>query len=241
MERLVDWNCHLLPTMRGYVSNSEEALQAICLLYERYGFTHFHMMPEFDATREPVSIFLLRYKRALELFTPKSINRHIHIRSNPCVILSEGLHQTDGLDKLLIKNRAYLPLHMPITDYSDWIDLELNRLLFRKRFGLWFTSFEQAVLLYPQKALETMTNIQDAVFQFSYKALVNPKVSLVVQRLVKNNRVVLLGSGVDCLERAYQFDYTYYQQIATEQLSDAVYQTVLRRNHYFWTKVFSSH
>lgn len=236
MEHLVDWNCHLMPGMREHVTDPNETIQTMQLLLERFAFTHFCFMPEYDCTREPVSVFLLRLFRAKELLKntvkPKMLVWHFQ----PCAMLAQNLHLTDNLMKLTTKVGVYLPIHMPIADYSDWIDFELNRLLYQRKVKLWFVAFEQCVLLYPPEIIEKLINIQNAIYQFTYKSLINPDIAQVVKKLVKNNKTVLFGSMVDCLERAYQFDFPYYEKTALELLTPAVYQTVIRQNRYFWTK-----
>lgn len=236
MEYLVDWNCRLLPAMRGLVADSIEAITTMQLLFERYGFTHFQLSPEYDCTREPVSVFLIRYHKAVEKLQANPSIKAFHIQYHPIVMLAQNLHLTEGLKKLLIKQGNYLALHLPISDYADWIDFEINRLLYKRKFKLWFTSFEQCVLLYPPEIIEKLIQIKGAVFQFAFKSLTNPKVIRVIRALVKANRTVLLGTAVDCLERAYQFDYPFYEQQASSLLTPAVYQTILRQNRYFWTK-----
>ena len=236
MEYLVDWNCRLLPAMRGLVADSKEAVDSMRLLNERFGFTHFQCSPEYDCTREPVSVFLIRYRRAVEGFQADHAVKTFHVRFQPIVMLAQNLYLTEGLDKLLIKHGGYLPLHLPIADYDDWIDYELNRLLYKCKFNLWFSSFEQCVLLYPPDIIEKLIHIKGAIYQFAFKSLTNPKVIRVIKMLVKANKTVLLGTAVDCLERAYQFDYPFYEQQASSLLTPAVYQTILRQNRYFWTK-----
>ena len=241
MEHLVDWNCRLLPSMRGLVADPEEAIATMRLLNERFCFTHFQVMPEYDATREPVSIFMLRYDRAIRNFLSYEARKDFHIRFQPCVMLSQGLYLTDGLKRLVTKRGNYLPIHMPISTYSDWIDFELNRLLYKKHVNLWFVSFEQCVLMYPAEIIDKLIHIKNAVFQFAFKSLTNPRVAKVIRKLAKANRVILLGTSVDCLERAYAFDYRYYEKTALDNLSSAVYQTILRQNSTFWTKQHTSY
>jgi hypothetical protein len=61
---------------------------------------------------------------------------------------------------------------MPICDYADWIDFELNRLLYRAHFKrLLFTSFDICINLYPGDVLEKLMRIPHSVFQFHYHAL----------------------------------------------------------------------
>ena len=236
MEYLVDWNCHLMPGMREHVTDPNETIQTMQLLFERFAFTHFCLMPEYDCTREPISVFLLRFFRATELLKSTVKPQMLVWHFQPCVMLAQNLHLTENLVKLTTKVGTYLPIHMPIADYSDWIDFELNRLLYQRKVNLWFVSFEQCVLLYPPEVIEKLINIQNAVYQFAYKSLINPNIARVVKKLVKSNKTVLFGSMVDCLERAYQFDFPYYEKTASELLTPAVYQTVIRQNRYFWTK-----
>lgn len=238
MNYYMDWNCRLLPGMRGRISDPLESITAMQDLSERFSITRFCMMPDFDCTREPVSHFFLRRARAEKLLKDAiPTGSKIKVKISARVLLSQGLYQTEDLNKLVITKEKYLPIALPMTAYDDWIDYELNRLLYKAGFKkLLITSFELCLILYPSEIIEKLLRIPNTVFQINYKALTEPKVQKIVSRLMRQNQTILLGTSLDCLERVYRYDFDFYTKSATDGISVADYKTMLRKSCYFWNK-----
>ena len=230
-----DWNCQLLPQIRAGVSTPQETLEALSVL-QRYGIDHFCFMPEFSHVLEPVSRFLLRRDRAAEhlrsLLPPR-----VKVRVAASVRMETGLHLTEGLDRLCFTKQGHLALKMPIADYADWIDFEINRLLYRVHFTrLLFTSFDRCMVMYPTDILDKLMRIPHAVFQFHYHALADADARSLMVKLLRQNQTVLLGSEVNTLGKTYFFDFPYYLESAKKYMSVADFQTILRQNQNFWRK-----
>ena len=234
MGYVVDWNCHLLPGMGEGVTLSE-AVSAISHLNDKYEMNHFCMMPDYDCTKEPISVFLLnRYFANQEL--RKNISKTIKIKLAGRALLTPDLHKTDGLESLLFSSYGYFPIRLPISSYDDWIDYEINRLLYKRHFKLLITSFELCLILYPPEIIKKLLRIPNAAFQLSYKSLTEKGAQKAVSMMLHNNSKILLGTGINSLDKAYQYDLLYYDELAKNKMATADYQTLLRQNHLFWKK-----
>ena len=228
-----DWNCHLLPGMREGIDSVDDAISAFSFLSELQ-LKKLAMMPTFDCRTESVSAFLLRRYLAMERLKPH-LPSSVKIKEAARVLLTPNVHLVQDLPKLCFTKKAYLALQMPASDYDDWIDYELNRLLFHAKMKhLLFTSFELCCLFYPTEIIEKLMRIPEAVFQFHYHALTDFKCKKVMSALIKQKSTVLFGSALNSLERTYQFDLPYYIKSATDRMSVADYHSILRENELFW-------
>ncbi len=236
MKLLVDWSCRLLPRMRGEVEGESECLSALLHLYEKHGFNRFLMTPAFDADLEPISHFLLRRSSAAERLTPL-LPRTVRIGLGAAVELTPSLSTYEDLERLTLEGML-LPLSLPLAEYADWIDLELNRLLYRRKCRLLFLSFERALVLYPKDVIDRLLRIEGAIPQFSFRSLADPSVCRVIRSLLRQNRTVLLGTSVSSLSTAYA--YTLDEPISDSRtmLHEADLQTLLRISNAFWHKLF---
>ena len=173
MRSYVDWNCQLFPHMCGQISDPSEAAESLCLLSERFGIRRFCMMPDFDSQKETVSMFLLRRFRAARELEGR-LPKEIRVRYAGRALINPDLYQTERLKKLCVFGGRFLPVLLPIGEYADWIDLELNHLLYKTQVGLLLTSCELYPIFYPKEALERLFRIENAIYQFNYRALAEP-------------------------------------------------------------------
>lgn len=233
MNYFVDWSCGLLPRMRGCIETPEEAALAISLLYTRQGFNRFFATPTYDSEREPVSHFLLRRDRAKEELAVL-LPRGCRLAAGASVLLNPSLHEVDGLERLLLPN-GRLPISLPLTEYGDWIDLELNRLLYRRKYKLLFLSMERSVALYPADFIERLLRIENAIFGFHFRALTDPDCCRVITALLHRNRTVLLGTGVDSVDACYAYDRSCY--LDRTHLHPTDLQVLLRASGAQWQRL----
>ena len=193
-------------------------------------------MTEYDATLESVGAHLLRRKRLTETLQSYNLSNHkFHVATR--VALTPDLYEASDLEKLLFSKENLLCLRLPVSSYEDWMDLEINRLLYKRKLRLCFTSFELALILYPPEVIEKLMRIRGAVFQVNFRALAEERVCEVVQKLIKQNTHVLLGSGIDSPDKIWYYEFDYYMEAAREKLSPDSFMTLLRNNRLFWRKI----
>lgn len=232
MQYYVDWCSGLASVMRDSPEQLEFTLQT---LKERFLMTRHCLITEYDATYESVGAFLLRHRRMTEALQSYSISDH-RLRFAIRVLLTPDVYETADLERLLFSREKLLCIKLPVSSYEDWMDLEINRLLYKRKMRLCFSSFELAVILYPREVIEKLMRIQGAVFQFNFKALAEPRICDVVQRLIKQNTHVLLGSGIDNPDKIWYYEFDYYLDAAREMLSNDTFMTLMRNNRLFWKK-----
>lgn len=233
---LTDWNCELLSGVR--VSEDldvSETIETMQFMRENHGFSRFCMMPIYDCVKEPVSIFLVKrtsYENAVSCQLPTSL----FVRYSAKVLLRKGLSEIADLKKLTDQTAGYLPLMMPVAEYRDWIDEELNQLLYKKHFKLLIMSCELIPYLYPKEATERIFRIKNAAYQFQYSSLAEPKIRRLVYNLLHSGKTVLLGSGISSLRGAWNFDLPYYRACAKELFLKSELEITEQFCRYFWKK-----
>ena len=232
MRKLVDFNAHLLPCMREYVTDPLVSVQIMQEMAERFGIDSFCLTADFDATAETVAMFLLRMERSKKLLKPY-LPKNLSVKYFTSVLLLRDLSLTPDLDKLLFSSEKLLPLRLPMCSYEDWMDLEFNHLLYKNKFGLFFTSFEIAVLLYPQEILDKLIRISRAVFQFNYRALTDPKVCKIIKQMIAQRKPVLLGTSLDSMEKVYFYEMSHYLRCARTQFSAEEHRILLGQARWF--------
>ncbi|MBQ8310008.1 MAG: hypothetical protein IJX80_03230 [Clostridia bacterium] len=228
MNHYIDWNCRLLRP--GAIPN--ETAYALREMNERFSFNRFCMMQDFHADTESVSAFLIRQKRALQQLKPL-LSRRFHIHGAACVHLCRGLAEEADLDRLTITSERLLPLQLPLTEYGDWIDQELNSLLYKKKLTPLFLSFELCMLLYPKEIIEKLLRIPFAAYQFNYKALPTPEICRAIFKLLSKS-TVLLGTSLNMREKINFYELPYYLQRSEKLLLKRFHLLLLERNQAYW-------
>lgn len=199
MKRLIDWNAHFLPETDSRFPRLSDTVTACRTLYGSGSFSKLVLTPTYDSSSESVQLFLLRRHVLIrDLKQTDGWDDRIAIVPSAGVLLNPGLHQVDDLSKLTVVCRSirYLPIRLPVAPYADWMDLELNRLLYRAKFRLLFLSFDLSRILYPDAIIKKLTRISGAAYQFGFHTVSMPENAAIVRRLVARGADVLLGSAI---------------------------------------------
>lgn len=230
---LVDWNCQLMPDMHGTIMRPEMSAEVIRFLSERFGIRRYCAMPTFDATQQSVPQHLIERDRSLLRLKDQQLPRGIQIKAFTRVRLTQGISDEPGLSRLRIPGTDYLSLFLPLQPYADWMDLELNRLLYHRGFDLLLTSFELCPILYSKEILHRLLRVERAAFQFSYRSLSEKTICQMIAQLLMQGRIVLLGTGIDCIEKAGRYEWEYYLSCARKNLTSVLFEQLLIQNHAF--------
>ncbi len=229
----IDWNCHLISGCHEFMTDSDEAASALSYLCTERNIQTFCMMPSFYPSVDSVAHFIIRRDRSVSaLLRAYSANPTLQLLSGASVALEPNLYLTEHLPKLTIKiqNFHYLPIQLPIAEFEDWIDLEINRLLYRGKYQLLFLSFDLLCMFYPMENIKKFMRISNAVFQFNYRSLENPMIRKIISSLIQNNATVLLGTSLNRKEKIYHYDIPYYLKIAEEAFSSAEFAILMKYN-----------
>ena len=232
MDYFIDWCCRL-PLRICAERFPWDTIQAMETLNERDHISHFCMMPEFDPREGSIGLFQLRLDRAADLLR-EHLPRHLKIKIVPRAYLTEGLWRTEGLHRLLFTRNRYLPLQLPLSEYEQWMDTELNRLLYTQKYRILFTSCEMFREFYSKEIADKLFRIPRAAYQFNFRSLTDDVAAKDVSILLSRGQTVLLGTGLTTSGKIWQYDFSYYQETATKKLSVADYQKLLHQNRAFW-------
>ena len=230
----IDWNCHLLSDSHDIVEAPDDILQALSYLCAHHRLRAFSMMPTFLSRVDSVSAFLIRRDKAIKalLDAPSQPKSPIKILSGASVALDEGLYEIHNLNKLTVPLglHRYLPIQLPLSEHADWIDYEINRILYKAEMRILFLSFDLYCILYPESMIEKLTRISSAAYQFSYHSLTDERVCRVVSNLLHRNATVLLGTSLHSSNKAYHYDLEYYLNEAKQHFSLADYAVLTKTN-----------
>ncbi len=232
---LFDYNSFLLPGFRDAAANGNVSLQIMELLFEKHGVTHYHLMPLFDCTEDTVSSFLLKRHQAIsKLQKTDRFSKLVNLHFGATAELHPGLWQTDELEKLCYGSAQMLSLRFPLGPYQDWMDQELNHLLYHGGYSLLFTSFELPLLFFERDTIERLLRIQGAVFHFNYRSLLQPQVQETVKKLLAKHTPVLFGTNLSSMEKTCYYEMDHYLNTARGFLTPYEYQYLWEQNHVFW-------
>ncbi len=216
-----DYHCRLLPQMQELFTTPDEAVRALLLMYEKTGISQFYMMPRYDMAESPIA-FCLRREKALELLRQR-LPEQFRLKASCAVLLSKGLFETAYLERLfLVRTKRLLPIEMPLLPYADWMDEELNCLLYVRRCRPLFLSFERCVALYPEEILQKLSRISGACFQFSFSSLESEKLCAVMLSLLRQGVGVCFGSGMNALEKVQAMEFDNQTRSFTQPFQRAV-------------------
>ena len=226
----IDWNCHLLADKHEVLNPARDTLDTLSFLRTYRGFHTFCMMPAFYPSLDTVPMFLRRREKSVEEVVSLYEQDRKDGRDSACeslklllgarVCLEKGVHEVESLKRLSIPygSYRYLAIQLPMTPFEDWIDFELNRILYKLDLKLMFVSFERCCILYPNEILEKLYRIPNAIFQFNYRSLSIPRIQDVIRILLRANATIVFGTALDSEYKACRYALNDYLDTASDAL-----------------------
>ena len=204
MKAFTDWNCRLLPGFPDQIATPERAADALAVLHERTGINRFSFLPIFDPESDSVSAFRIRSERSLKalqslLRFPATLFASASVRLLPD--LSEYL----DLRQFFLPKTDYLPISLPLAP-DEWIENALAELSRHASFRILLTNAHLLPVFYPQPLMERILNLPNLAFQFSFQSLLDPKNDRFLHPLLDRRVPILVGSGVNSIEKAYRLN-----------------------------------
>lgn len=204
--------------MGDLVTNPEETVRSLCFLNEKFGLTHFCMMPEFDCKQESVSAFLIRREKSLGTIKDQ-LPSNIRISLGASVLMSEGISEEINLKKLLLPGTDLFPIQLPYFPTGE-IAAELNRLLYHFPYRILFLSFDSYLDFYSGGDIERWLNLPNIAYQWNYSALENSRAREMLKFLLSRNSTVLFGTGLRSYGKACYYEFDHYLSLASKHFSD---------------------
>ena len=219
MRYYTDWDCRLLPMMGDLIANPEDSLRSLLLLQEKFGLSHFCMMPVFDCDQDSVSAFLARREKSFAEISDR-IPTNIHITLGSTVLVRKGLSTEMGLKKLLLPHSKFLPIRLPLDLQSNDTSVELNRLFYHSPYSLLFLCTDSYLDFYSIEDIERWMNLPNTAFQFRFSALENPNAIRLLKLLLAKNKPVFFGTAINSYGKACYYEFDHYVGLAKKYFND---------------------
>ena len=223
MNFCTDWNCRLLAGFPDQIGNIETAAKALEMIHERASIARFCFLPEFSLSHTSISAFQIRFDAALNALKSLVTFPAVFFGTASVTLLPHFREQI-GLRRLCLPKTDYLPISVPLV-FEDWVETELAYLSRRAPYRILLTNAHLLSVFYPNDVIQRLLNLPNLAYQFSFRSLSDPKIASMLRLLLDRDAPVLLGSGVNSLEKAARFDFSFYHEQAEKMFSP--YETEL--------------
>ena len=210
MNLLTDWNCHLLPMMGEWIASPRDAREAMVRLHARTGIRRFCMMAEFDFMRELSQV----------------LPHGVRIFAGGYLRLRPGVSEVVGLTKLCIPRLGLLPVLLPWNGMTQDEAKEWNRLLYHTPARPMIMEADHFVSRFPPAEVDRLLGL-NAVYQFNYLSLKDPKIRAVLRKLMKRGATVVFGTGVNSPGSAGYYDFRAAAEAAEADFGKEMLETLL--------------
>lgn len=225
MNLLTDWNCHLLPMMGEWIASPRDAREAMVRLHARTGIRRFCMMAEFDFMRESLPCFLLERDRAMRELS-QVLPHGVRIFAGGYLRLRPGVSEVVGLTKLCISRLGLLPVLLPWNGMTQDEAKEWNRLLYHTPARPMIMEVDHFVSRFPPAEVDRLLGL-NAVYQFNYLSLKDPKIRAVLRKLMERGATVVFGTGVNSPGSAGYYDFRAAIEAAEADFGKEMLETLL--------------
>ncbi len=228
MRSYIDFNCKL-----PLQTSKEELLDTLLFMHERFCINRVCFMTEFDVRLTSLAAYRIRCERFLEELKDH-LPKPLKINCAAAVHLTPALSQYAELSRLHSTSRPLLPLVLPMESYADWMDEELNAILYKRHIVPLFLSFDLYPILYPKAAIERLLRIPNAAYQFNYRAFTRPEYVRMIDELLRRGAPVLFGTGCTFPEKVYHYEFEHYIDLAKKAFSPTVFDTLMKSTQRLW-------
>lgn len=202
---LTDYNCRIFDINKFELLNSSlnnelqitlDQIKSDLFLMHECGFHRFICPVRFNENF-PTS-YTIKSINALQKFSSKATPRNcgkISIKFVPKIYLSSEAPYIKNLSDLKIKNTNFALFELPMQKNPEYIPETLNKILYNCHLTPIFTEFQIINMLYSPDEIDKMIRIKNAAFQFNIKSIYDNKNILLINKILKNNNTVLLGTN----------------------------------------------
>lgn len=209
-----DIHTHILPGMDDGAKNLQESLALISLL-KKQDIDLVVLTPHFYPHMEDLSEFLLRRNSAFSSIADSGLNMLLAGE----IYLSHSLFAYETVEQLLIGNRRYMLLELPL--FAKWDGVLFNQidcLIKKHRVKPIIAHIEryEAMNLHKSRALLKLKDL-GCFFQINIGSVTDKKTRAFTLKLIKGGWADFVGSDChDLIDRAPQFDI--FNRIVGEKL-----------------------
>ena len=121
---------------------SESSVKETFALFKSLGIKNFIFTFDYDHDSRPISFAISKF-RTLKPYLSSLAPHGVHIYTSFNVIMSEGFVYEPSFNRLSLGHSDRIFLSLPYFDYEDWIESDMNRLLYKNKLKPTFISMER--------------------------------------------------------------------------------------------------
>ena len=164
----------------------EESVKYTFELFKSVGIRKFIFTYDFDRELKPMSQAIQKL-RTLKPYLSSLAPRGLRIYTAFNVPLSEGSVFAPSFKRLAFGHSDRIFAELPFCNYDDWLETDMNRLLYKNKLKPAFVSFERSLSIVDRDITERFMTIKNAVFCMDINYLTS------IEALANLERYISLG------------------------------------------------
>ena len=222
---MIDFHSHILPEMDDGSKSIDESLRMLKLSFDM-GIDTIVSTSHYFADCDAIDSFLNnRNKKQKQLMYELEGNRDVpQIVMGAEVTYYSGISREKEISRLCIENTKYLLLEMPFTEWTSLVMKDVHSLIINRGITPIIAHIER-YLPYQQRTrkIEELLSM-GAIFQTNGEAVINGSQKRNILKMIKTNKIHLLGSDCHNLsERPPNLDQAF------QTISKKLGNSILRR------------
>lgn len=141
----------------------EESVKYTLEFFKSIGVRKFIFTYDFERNVKPMSFAIHKFK-SLKPFISSLAPRGLRIFTAFNVVLSEGMVFDPSFKRLAFGHSNRVFAELPFHDYNNWLESDMNRLLYKNKLKPAFVSFERSFAICDRNIIERFITINNAVF-----------------------------------------------------------------------------
>lgn len=161
----------------------EESVKFTLDFFKDVGIRKFIFTYEFDCTVKPMSFAIQKFKTLkpyLQLLAP----RGVRIYTAFDVIMSDGIVFDPSFKRFTMGHSNRVFIDLPFYNYENWLESDMNHLLYKNKLKPAFTSFERIGDIYEPAMLDRFMTIKNAIFCMDVNYLTSIQATSNVKKLI---------------------------------------------------------
>ncbi len=141
----------------------EESIKYTLDFFKGVGIRKFIFTYDFDRDVKPMALAVQKF-RSLKPYLSSLAPRGLRIYTAFNVLLSEGAVFDPSFNRLTLGHSDRIFTKLPFYNYEDWLEADMNRLLYKNKLKPAFVSFERSLSIIDRDIIERFMTIKNAVF-----------------------------------------------------------------------------
>ncbi len=178
----------------------KESVKFTLDFFKEVGIRKFIFTYEFDRNVKPMP-FAIQKLKTLKPYLKSLAPRGVRIYTAFNVVLSNGIVFDRSFNRLSMGHSDRVFVDLPFYNYNDWLESDMNHLLYKNKLKPAFTSFERNFNIYENAMIDRFIGIKNAIFCMDINYLTS------IHTTDDLKKLILCGTNIlPCISN-HPFDY----------------------------------